>query len=372
MYSRVVPNPFRATFGVSPPFLAGRDVVLAEFDGALSDGPGASGRAMLFTGARGAGKTVLLNAVEDRARARGWLVISETANAGFVERLTSAHLPRLLREFDPASSQTKLSSLSLPMGLGAASWETVERNIATAGLRDQIALLTDLLAQHETGLLITLDEIHRDVTAELREFATTIQHGFREERQIAFVGAGLASAVSDVLNDEVLTFLRRADRHTLSAVRPEDAARALAEPITAAGRTVSEVALDVMVAGSEGYPFLIQLVGERAWRANADSPEISDADARTGVVTGRERLGVLVHGPALVGISGVDRAFLMAMAEDEGPSKMAVIQERLGVDVNYASQYRLRLIDAELIEAAGRGYVRFALPYLRDYLRAQI
>jgi len=363
-----VPNPFRATFGVSPPFLAGRDEILVQFDEALADGPGASGRAMLFTGARGSGKTVLLNAVEDRARSRGWLVISETANVGFVERLTTSHLPRLLRDFDPATVRSRLSSLSLPMGLGGASWETIEAHVASAGLRDQIALLTNLLAAHDTGLLITLDEIHRDATPELREFATTIQHGFREERQIAFAAAGLASAVSDVLNDDVLTFLRRADRHTLSAVDPADAGRALAEPIQAAGRAVSDAALDVMVDGSEGYPFLIQLVGERAWRARPDEPEISVADAEVGVVTGRERLGVLVHAPALAGISEVDRAFLLAMTADEGPSKMADVQARLGVDVNYASQYRLRLIDAELIESSGRGYVRFALPYLRDYL----
>jgi hypothetical protein len=139
---------------------------------------------MLFTGARGSGKTVLLNAVEDRARTRGWLVISETANKGFVERLTRQHLPRLLRDFDPASVRSRLSGLSLPMGLGSASWHTVETHVAQAGLRDQIALITDLLAPHETGLLITLDEIHRDASAELREFATTVQHSFRDEGQL--------------------------------------------------------------------------------------------------------------------------------------------------------------------------------------------
>ena len=362
-------NPFRATFGVSPPFLAGRDAVLSEFSGALRDGPGASGRAMLFTGPRGSGKTVLLNAVEDRARTRGWLVISETATAGFVGRLTRQHLPRLLRDFDPAAFRSRLSALSLPMGLGSASWDTLDAHIADVGLRDQIALLTDLLAPHETGLLITLDEIHRDATAELREFATTAQHTFREERQLAFVAAGLASAVSDVLNDDVLTFLRRADRHSLTAVRPADARLALEQPITAAGRTVSDEALAVMVDGAEGYPFLIQLIGERAWRARPDEPAISVDDAHEGVRTGRERLGVLVHAPAVAGLSEVDRAFLLAMTVDDGPSRMGDVQARLGVDVNYASQYRLRLIDAELIEPAGRGFVRFALPYLRDYLR---
>ena len=50
------------------------------------------------------------------------------------------------------------------------------------------------------------------------------------------------------------------------------------------------------------------------------------------------------------------------------PPKMAEIQQRLGVDVNDASQYRLRLIAAELIQSTRRGYVDFALPYLRQYL----
>ncbi len=53
-------NPFHPTFGVSPPLLVGRDDVLAEFGQALDDGPGSSGRATLYTGARGAGKTVVL------------------------------------------------------------------------------------------------------------------------------------------------------------------------------------------------------------------------------------------------------------------------------------------------------------------------
>lgn len=57
------------------------------------------------------------------------------------------------------------------------------------------------------------------------------------------------------------------------------------------------------------------------------------------------------------------------MSEDEGPSRVADIQARLGVDVSYASQYRLRLVAAELICSTRRGYVDFALPYLREYLR---
>lgn len=251
------------------------------------------------------------------------------------------------------------------------SWSTLESHVVAAGLRNQVELLTDLLVEHETGLLITLDEIHQNQIAELRDLATVVQHAFRENRDLAFVGAGLMSSISDVVNDDVLTFLRRAERHHLGSVNSVDVQRAIREPIEAAGRTIGEEALDVMTTGTRGYPFLIQLVGAQAWRLHPQARNITVEDADEGVSRALRRLGSLVYEPALADASAIDKSFLLAMTQDDGPSKMADIQKRLGVDVNYASQYRLRLIAAELIEASSRGYVDFALPYLREYLREE-
>jgi hypothetical protein len=114
-------NPFHASFGVSPPLLVGRDDLLDDFAEALEDGPGSAGRATLYTGARGTGKTVMLNAVEDRARRRGWLIVSETATPGFVSRMTQQHLPRLLRDFDPKAVQRRMSGVGAPLNLGSLS-----------------------------------------------------------------------------------------------------------------------------------------------------------------------------------------------------------------------------------------------------------
>lgn len=364
-----MPNPFHASFGVSPPLLVGRESVLEDFIEALEDGPGSAGRATLYTGARGAGKTVMLNAVEDRARERGWLVVSETASPGFVQRMTRQHLPRLLRDFDPAAVQRRLTGLTAPLNIGAVGWDTVERHVVEAGLRNQLELLTDLLAEHSTGVLITLDEIHHNQLAELRELATTVQHAFREGRELAFAGAGLAASVSDIVNDEVLTFLRRAERHSLGSVPRADVERGFREPIEAAGRHIGDDALQIMVDGAAGYPFLLQLVGAQTWRIHPTEDEITVADASEGVTRARRRLGSLIHEPALSAASDIDKSFLLAMAHDDGPSKMSDIQHRLDVDVNYASQYRLRLIAAELIHSTRRGYVDFSLPYLREYLR---
>ena len=77
--------------------LAGRDELIEQFAEALDNGPGAPGRATLYTGARGTGKTVMLNEVADIARQRGWLVIEETASPGVVTRLVTQHLPATAR-----------------------------------------------------------------------------------------------------------------------------------------------------------------------------------------------------------------------------------------------------------------------------------
>jgi hypothetical protein len=346
----------------------GRDELLDGFEEAIEDGPGAAGRATLYTGPRGAGKTVLLNEVEDRAASRGWLVVSETATAGFVKRIVGQHLPRLLLSLDPNAVKRRMSGASMsvgPLGGAGVNWDTAERH----ALRNQIELLTSLVEERDGGLLITLDEIHHNQIAELRELAVVVQHAFREGRELAFVGAGLTSTVSDVVNDDVLTFLRRADRFVLGAVARSEVRRAIRQPIEIAGRSIGDEALEVMTEGTDGFPFLIQLIGAQTWRRHPEVDEVTLRDAEEGVAAARRRLGVLVYEPALAGASSIARTFLLAMARDDGPSKMADIQERLGVDANYASQYRLRLIALDLIESTGYGYVDFALPYLREYLR---
>lgn len=365
----VVANPFTPTFGVTPPLLVGRSDLTDDFAAALEDGPGAPGRATLYTGARGTGKTVMLNEVEDIARQHGWLVVSETATPGFVSRLATDHLPAILRRIDPDGSSTRLSGISAPLGFGGATWESTQAHAPVPGLRNQAALICDLLAATGTGLLMTLDEIHHNQIDDLRELTTTLQHLLREGREIAFAGAGLPSSVSSILNDEVLTFLRRADRHSLGRVSLDEVATAIREPIETEGREITAEDAGRAADATGGYPFLIQLVGYHVWRQHPKETHVSADDIDRGIGAARRRLGSLVHEPALADLSGVDRTFLLTMAQDEGPSKMSDIAARLQVDANYASQYRLRLIAAELIETTGHGRVDFTMPYLRDYLR---
>lgn len=364
-------NPFRPSFGTTPPLLVGRDQAIVAWADALDGGAGAPGRATLYTGARGVGKTVMLNEAEAQAKERGWVVVSETASSGLVERLTGEGLPEAARRLQLPSVERRVSGVTLPMSMGGVDFAVESQQPNVQGLRTQLNDLTDHLAEHGTGLLITVDELHAGARTEIQALGAVIQHCFREERPIAFAGAGLPAAVSDMLTADVLTFLRRADRQHLGTVGAVEVEDALRRPIVATGRSIDDDGLDAAVGGTGGYPFLIQLVGYWIWRTDQSAARIDRTQARAGLHAARRRMSTLVHEPALYDLSPVDRAFLAAMAADDGPAKMADIAARLGKDANYASQYRLRLIAAEVIRSAGNGHVDFAVPYLREYLREQ-
>ena len=91
------------------------------------------------------------------------------------------------------------------------------------------------------------------------------------------------------------------------------------------------------------------------------------------MVIARRRLRELVHETALNDLSDVDRAFLRAMAVDDGSSRVADIAKRLDKGSQYVNTYRGRLAAAGIIEAPARGRVDFAIPYLRETLeRSQL
>lgn len=372
-------NPFRATLGATPPLLVGRNEAVQNFAFALDDGPGAHERISLIVGPRGIGKTVLLNAFEDTAKARGWFVISETATKGFVERVRSEIIRRLARQ----RSHLKGLGLSIFGVGGSVTWDSTSISEASYSLRNALddylaykASLDRTTGQPASGVFITLDEMHHQRNDELIEFGATVQHLVREGKNIAVAMAGIPSAIKPLLSSQAtaseapnpITFLRRAERVELDRVSDEDVSLALEQPLAESAITWTGRALETAVNACQGYPFMIQLVGQWAFR-EAQGVNITEEAAERGAEKARRKLGQLVHEPALADLSDVDRSFLVFMARDDGPTEIAALKARFNRSDSYVGNYRRRLIDAEMIVEVGRGRIDFALPYLREYLR---
>ena len=209
-------NPFTPGFGRYPAILAGRSAALADFDAALR-GELPEQRAMLISGARGIGKTVLLSEFEAKARDAGWSLLPlHTGSSSLSDELRATAVARL-RELDPDAVASHLT------GAGASGF-SASRSVTDryAGqdepLGDLLDRLAALAARDGHGVMIALDEVQSVDRAQLHEVSQHIQDLMRRHGQVVFVAAGIRSGVSKLLDHEKTTFLRRAHRLELGPV----------------------------------------------------------------------------------------------------------------------------------------------------------
>lgn len=376
-------NPFKPTAGKMPPILIGRESIVNDFTDGLENGAGAPGRLMVITGQRGFGKTVLLTQLGKEAQKRGWTVVSETASERLTERIVNA-----LDQKAPRIAEAELSpALSIP-GVLDARLGTARVAIPPA---DPLSLRAAIERRFKKikdgkGVLVTVDETQAASRDDLVAIATAVQHVIRDEdmrdvpdskkKGIALVFAGLPSIIDDVLNDDVLTFLRRSVQRSLDAIPVPDIRDAYVSSVRESGKDIAlDVALDAATR-TQGYPYLIQLVGYYMWQRahRRKSSEIEREDVEKGSEDALLAFGDAVCAPIMRGLGVRDQEYLKAMAasqQGDGPVRASEVVKKMGVSASTASKYRKRLVSARVIYEAGYGYVAFSTPYFGRYLRAR-
>ena len=363
-------NPFAPTFGAAPPLLAGRDHMFREIVDAWETGPTHPAYTAVLLGRRGSGKTVALDALRTLGHDRGWLSISAAAvTSGLLNRLAhraAEHLNRHARELR-AATVDDLAAAGIGLGDAYDPLADLSRRLANV-LRG----LAAHLAAGGAGLVVTVDELHAGDTDELRMLGIVLQEVTRiGHLPMAFVGAGLPVLEDTLLADANVTFLQRCARYEVGFLDPPEASAAIAQPVRRRGGHMAPDAVDQAVAVSQGYPFMVQLVGFHAWDAAADpTSAVTLDDVVSGAETARRQVGQLVIAPMWRDLSDGSRRFLAAMAQDDGPSRTADIAVRLGVSSGYASVYRRRLLKSGMVSSAGTGRLDFAINAARQWIRS--
>ena len=374
-----MPNPFKPTAGKMPPILIGRQSIIEDFKEGLENGAGAPGLLMLITGQRGYGKTVMLTELGRVAKDAGWEVISETASEGMCDRLVSA-LVRPGMKLRGVNVQPSIGvSGILNASLGGASFSV-----------DQVALtLREVVNQRLAkmprgkGIVFTIDEAQAASMADMVALATTIQHVIRDEDMrdvsdsdkhgIAFVFAALPSLMDELLHERVLTFLRRSVQHDLGLVAYPDVRSAYIEVVREGGLAIDSEVAELAAEASDGYPYMIQLVGYYMWRAAEvrGSKEIEEAD----VIQGKKDALVLfddaVCAPLFDGLTAAQKLFVKAVAKEAPqPAKVSEIANRAHRSASWVSKYRASLIKERVVESAGYGLVRLSASHLAEYVQS--
>lgn len=362
-------NPFAPTFGTAPPVLAGRDDILADIADAWLTGPTHPSYTVLLLGRRGSGKTVVLKVLRTLGHSRGWLSISDAAaTPNLPNRLAhqaAEHLNRCATDLQP-DIHRDLAAAGISLGSGYDPNADLARR-----LPNLLRALAAHLQASETGLVLTIDELHGGDTNELRTLGIVVQDVTRiGQLPMAFIGAGLPMLEDTLLADTSVTFLQRCSRYEIGFLDPPAAWTALAEPVRQLGGRMAPEAVEHAVAVSQGYPFMIQLVGFHAWRAASDpSAVVTLEDMVAGAETARRQVGQLVIAPMWRDVSEGSRRFLAAMAFDDGVSRTSDIAARLGVTSEYVSVYRRRLMKSGMVSPAGHGRLDFALDAARQWIR---
>lgn len=355
-------NPFTPTFGMVPPFMAGRGKLLDEMSRAFEDGLGNPNLSTIIIGARGTGKTALLSCIAEEAQNQGWLSVNTIASDGLLEDIIQ-QAGKAASHLVEKSSPRKLSGIGIGQLLNL-EWVFNEAN--PGNWRSRIEALLDKIEEYDTGLLITVDEVRVEIP-EMIELVSTYQLLIREGKNISLVMAGLPANVTDLIGNERISFLRRARQHYIGRINDLEVAQAFRKTIEQSGKTINADAPNLATEAIRGFAYMIQLVGYFTWE-ECDTDTITSNHVSQGIALANEDFRHGVLDATYREMSEGDKQFAYAMLPDKNGSKLSDIAKRLGKGTNYASTYKARLLKQGIIGQHVGTTFDSEIPFFREYL----
>ena len=104
----------------------------------------------------------------------------------------------------------------------------------------------------------------------------------------------------------------------------------------------------------------------------AGGSTITASDARAGAEKASQEMESYILESTYRELSNGDVAFLAAMLQDDGPSTLKDIGQRLEKPSGHVGTYRERLMRAGIIDDVDRNAVGFALPGFRRFLQHRL
>jgi len=331
-------NPFNPAFGALPEQFLGRDDIVDSFIDAITN-KNSPWRSTLLIGVRGSGKTAILSQIQAKVMSKNTFVVSVSPETDFLDNILG-QLHKQIEMDDKNPSFTKT-------------------------FRYQITDMLDIVRKSGKDVVFLIDESQKH-SEDLRTFIGTYQHLIRENYPICLIIAGLPEVVSEILNDDVLTFFRRAHQVFLKNIGIPLVQQGFQNVFINAIDNPPEVLLAEAARSTYGYPYLIQLIGYYLWENIQNS---YPGDLLTQVlVEAKDRLFQNVHQLVYDKLSPKDKEFLFAMAQDAGQSLNKDIIARLEKNKSYVSMYRARLISYGVVTSKGYGTLGYTYPYMREFL----
>ena len=384
--SELLANPFRPGNGVPPPYLAGRDAMLAEFERFLAE-PHPVHANWTLTGLRGTGKTVLLGEFTARGERAGWLcharelgdrhrdevrlVEAVAADCDALVRRCDAlagvghAVERGLRFLRPRRILT--GEIGLEPAYEAASVEPADALCDALGELDRA-----VAGAGRPGALLQYDEAHlltddrRRGQYPLSSLLAALGRVQRDAPRVRIVLCGLPTLTLNL--KRARTYAERMFRHGVVAnLEREDAWDALRIPLAGSGRTFGMDLVGDIVEATDGYPYFLQFFGGFLC-SRVPRPGIERADCASVEPALLHELDLAFFEDRYAVAGPAGGRVLDVMARHAGSVTALEIRRALPETANI-DQVVGRLLERGLVFRPSRGRYDFALPLFRAYLR---
>ncbi|MBW2714093.1 MAG: ATP-binding protein, partial [Deltaproteobacteria bacterium] len=325
-----VRNPFAPGAGSQPPELAGRDEIISAAEIALQRVlAGRHDKSQILLGLRGTGKTVLLNAIEQRAELYHHFTSFIEAPEG--QPLTGLLYPKIhqvLRKFSMVenaktkayeamralrsfASVFKISagdvSLSVDPEVGVADSGVLEYDLS-----DLFVRVGEAAKVAKKAWTLLIDEMQYLSEGDLSALIVSIHRVNQKQLPVMFFGAGLPQ-IAALAGDAKSYAERLFDYPPVGRLDDTAAVAAIRQPIEAEGESISDRALQEIVKQTGRYPYFLQEWGYQAWNS-ADNSPIDTKDINVASTSALKRLDEGFFRVRFDRLTPKEREYVIAMA----------------------------------------------------------
>ncbi|HKK18516.1 MAG TPA: ATP-binding protein [Opitutales bacterium] len=383
-----IQNPFSPGAGSPPPELVGREDVLKQAEILLARiRRGRSEKSLLLTGLRGVGKTVLLSEMNRMAEQAAYTtVFIEAHEEKSLAALIAPQFRSLLYKLDRMEgtkesirrglavlksfiSSVKVIFDDIPIGLDI----NPEKGTADSGdlevdLPELLTVVAEAAQERGVAIALLIDEVQYFKERELSALIMAMHR--MQQRQLPFVLVGAGLPILPRLAGDSKSYAGRLFAFpSIGPLKPEDARRALIDPVTEEGATFESAAVDAIVELTQGYPYFLQEWGYQAWN-HAESSPITLQAVQSATDETLKRLDENFFRVRFDRLNPSEKTLLRAMAEfGPGPYPIADVAEKLGLKVGSLSPRRAKLIHKGMIFSPAHGDLDFTVPLFDAFMR---
>jgi hypothetical protein len=383
-----VRNPYAPGAGSPPPELAGRGTLRKDIEVRLERlRQGRPAKSMMLVGLRGVGKTVLLDQMRRDAEAHRIETVrieapenrSLPALLAPALRLELLHLSkkeaakdyaiRGLKALAGFASKLKVKYHDIHVGLdyepepGLADDGDLERDLATL-----LAQVGAAARAAGTAVVLFIDELQYVEESQMAALISALHRCAQEKLPVTVLGAGLPQLRAR-MGDAKSYAERLFDFPEIGALNPSDAREAIVRPAENEGAEIDDLAVELIYAKTQGYPYFLQEWGKHTWDIAPASPIRREdvVNASDEVVAALDESFFRVRFDRL---TPTEKRYLRAMAElGPGPHRSGDIADELERNVSSLGPTRAGLIGKGMIWSPTHGDTAFTVPLFDEFMK---